>query len=136
MEFGCGVGNALFPCVARLPFLRVHAFDVSTRAIRLLNQHNIDEERINAFVYDPTANFDWPVTVSTDPCIRSRGGADVALMLFMLSAVEPSFHRKCFRRAKDILRTGGRVSAVDNYGTENSHMKIYLSTTLGGFLSL
>ena len=37
LEFGCGVGNAFFPVLARLPHLYVTAFDLSPKAVSLIN---------------------------------------------------------------------------------------------------
>eukprot|EP01138_Halocafeteria_seosinensis_P001257 gb/GECG01001288.1/.p1 GENE.gb/GECG01001288.1/~~gb/GECG01001288.1/.p1 ORF type:complete len:332 (+),score=31.89 gb/GECG01001288.1/:1-996(+) len=132
VEFGCGVGNAFFPCVERLPFLRVHAFDLSRRAIRLIyGDDRMDSARINAFFYDPTSFYDWPSTVSEDPLIIAKNGADAALMLFVLSAVEPAFHSQCFDRARSILRPGGRILFRDYGRFDEAELRFRSKQRLG-----
>lgn len=113
LEFGCGVGNAFYPLLPRLPKLFVVACDMSTVAIDFVKKHpSYDGRRVQAFVADPTqANFRSSPLVA---CLPS-GGADFVLMLFMLSAMDASAHRAAFEAAAAYLRPGGFLCFRD-YG--------------------
>lgn len=83
VEIGCGYGSSLIPVLRANPSARVTACDVSATAVRLFQQHAADigaSGRVHAFVQD-----------GTDAGIVSVHGmqADVALLVFTLSAVEP-----------------------------------------------
>ena len=133
MEFGCGVGNALFPLVHRLPHLYVCGFDLSSRAISLACANELVEstDRVHLFVFDGTVGalpaFADPRAPADKVARMDRGelprpsspwlhgrvalqnGFDLALMLFMLSAVAPDQMASSFRTAASVLRPGGMV---------------------------
>jgi SAM-dependent methyltransferase len=53
LEFGCGVGNAFFPLVERLPHLHVTAFDLSANAMEHIAAHPAHATgRVCAFAFD------------------------------------------------------------------------------------
>jgi SAM-dependent methyltransferase len=56
LEFGCGVGNAFFPLLERLPGLFVTAFDLSAHAMRHIAAHpGYASGRVAAFACDAAA---------------------------------------------------------------------------------
>ena len=113
LELGCGVGNAFFPLLPRLPQLSVIACDMSGVAIDFVRQHpKYDGKRVKAFVADPTClDFHSSTLVDALP----EQGADVVLMLFMLSAMDACVHRAAFEAAAKYLRPGGFLCFRD-YG--------------------
>ena len=114
LEFGTGVGNAVLPAVARLPALRVWAYDCARSGIDILRQRAIDNgvaDRVTAFVYNPSDEpvGAVPLEVSQHPDIQAAGGVDLVLMLFMLSAVDPDHQHKSWAAAAAALKPGGRL---------------------------
>lgn len=79
MEVGCGVGNLVFPVFAETG-CRIVAADFATTAINILQQdERFDKERMTALVHDFTTA---PIPYQ----------ADIATMIFVLSAVPPEQH--------------------------------------------
>lgn len=85
MEVGCGVGNTMFPLMELNPRKYFIGFDCSPHAItNFKRREGYDENRCcKAFVLDITRE-DIPVDIIPD------GSVDVALLVFVLSAISPS----------------------------------------------
>lgn len=82
LQVGCGVGNTVFPVLARNLEAFVHACDFAPEAISCLKGHpEYSTARVNAFVCDITkdslADFVEPASV------------DICTMIFVLSAISP-----------------------------------------------
>lgn len=100
LECGCGVGNALFPLVRRHRAMHVFAVDLSARAIRLVQAHPLCATgQVDAYVCDVTREV-LPLAIQH---------VDVALMLFMLSALHLDEMPVVFSQLADRLRPGGTV---------------------------
>ena len=138
----CDPPAALLPLAARLPRLRAVAFDFSRSAIALLREALARgdaerpglglRERVVCFARDAaapglaadaareaaaaaSAAAAGPSTPPLPPQPALQGGFDVALMLFMLSAMPPEQHVRILREAALALRPGG-VLLFRDYG--------------------
>ncbi|CAI8032612.1 tRNA N(3)-methylcytidine methyltransferase METTL6 [Geodia barretti] len=108
LEVGCGVGNALFPLLEENDALFVHACDFSPRAIEFVKSHpGYTEARCSAFVCD----------ITEEP-LSSRlreNSVDIALMIFVLSAISPNNMIPALKNIFQVLKPGGSVLFRD-YG--------------------
>jgi len=85
LEVGCGVGNTVFPLMSSCtdPRLFVHACDFSAVAVDIVKGHaEYDTAKCRAFVCDVSED-EFPEDIRED-------SLDVAVMIFVLSAIEPS----------------------------------------------
>ncbi|KAL9274117.1 tRNA N(3)-methylcytidine methyltransferase METTL6-like protein [Drosera capensis] len=106
LEIGCGVGNTIFPLIARYPAVFLHACDFSPRAISLVKAHNsFTEARINAFVCDLTTD---DLREHIDP-----SSVDIVTMIFVLSAVSPDKMTLVLQNIRHVLKPNGRVLLRD-----------------------
>jgi tRNAThr (cytosine32-N3)-methyltransferase len=125
VEFGCGVGNAVWP-VLQAPsnvHWQVVGVDLSSTAIGLFRnderfrhaaqQQQEGTDRIQAFVMDITSSSSlWPEGFRH---AISNDRADVATLLFCLSAIDPDRHEIAVRNVLASIRPGG-VVIVRDYG--------------------
>jgi methyltransferase-like protein 6 len=141
LELGCGCGNALVPLAVRLPRLHAVGFDLSRTAVALLREALARgdaarpalglQRRVVSFARDAAqpgvaadAARELAAAVASGAAAAPAGGApqpalrrgfDVALMLFMLSAMPPELHGGIVREAAAALRPGG-VLLFRDYG--------------------
>ena len=106
-ELGCGVGNALFPLLDAVKNLTIYACDFSSTAIDLFKSNpNYNPDRMNAFVQDATVEWNCPFGESS---------LDAILLIFCLSAIDPSKHKHVIDQAFKYLKPGGLLLFRD-YG--------------------
>eukprot|EP01012_Entosiphon_sulcatum_P009094 TRINITY_DN15033_c0_g1_i1.p1 TRINITY_DN15033_c0_g1~~TRINITY_DN15033_c0_g1_i1.p1 ORF type:complete len:285 (+),score=62.14 TRINITY_DN15033_c0_g1_i1:32-886(+) len=96
VEFGCGVGNTLYPVLAECAAAaRAYCCDFSQRAVQLVTEHpEYDPKRVTAFVHDLTKG-------PADPRLLPDASCDFATLIFVLSAVPAQFFLQAL---KDIRR--------------------------------
>jgi len=107
-EVGCGVGNAFLPLLEVNPKLEVIACDIAKSAIGILQQHILDkslQDRVSVSVVNI-------VEESVPPQCEYM---DLALCLFVLSAVPPAAHLSVFQKLSSCLKPGGKLLFRD-YG--------------------
>ncbi|XP_071919546.1 uncharacterized protein [Coffea arabica] len=99
LEVGCGVGNTIFPLVARYPDIFIHACDFSPRAVNLVKKHKeFNEGQINAFVCDLTVD---DLSEQIPP-----SSVDAVTMIFVLSAVSPEKMSIVLQNIRKVLKVG------------------------------
>ena len=107
LEAGCGVGNALFPLLESNPRLRAYAVDVSVTAVQMVRSHALASEgRIVAAAAGDLTSGELPLEIAGCE-------ADLATLIFVLSAIAPA-KMVCALRAvaKGLKRGGGGVLAA------------------------
>ncbi|XP_076171950.1 tRNA N(3)-cytidine methyltransferase METTL6 isoform X2 [Ptiloglossa arizonensis] len=107
LEVGCGVGNFIYPLIEDgLKFKKIFACDLSPRAVELTKHALYDPKNMNIFQTDITmencfVDVDCP--------------ANVATLIFVLSAIHPEKFRTVVNNLYNILDNGGIVLLRD-YG--------------------
>ena len=113
-EVGCGVGNLLFPALARNPTLFMHACDFSSRAVELVKLHpQYDQKRCNVFEADilQGGNLD---------SVRS---VDVVSLVFVLSALVPSQLLPTLVNIRKVCKKGALVMFRDYAIDDEAEMR-------------
>lgn len=100
-EGGCGVGNLFFPLFKEWKLkdkqIKIHACDFSPVAVDLIKRNSLYEPSMNIFVHDLTATEELSVNEKVD----------VAILVFVLSALEPKHLPQVIRKIKRILKPNG-----------------------------
>jgi tRNAThr (cytosine32-N3)-methyltransferase len=110
LEIGAGAGNTAFPLLANSqnPELKVHACDFSKKAIEVMRaQEAYDTKIMQADV--------WDVTGDELPPDLAESSVDVAIMIFIFSALSPREWTKAVDNVHRLLKPGGQVCFRD-YG--------------------
>jgi len=114
LEAGCGCGNAVFPLVEENNNLFVYACDFSQRAVDFVKNNPLyKEERFCAFQCDLTTD-DVTDNVPNE-------SVDIALMIFVLSAISPHKMSVALRNISKVLKPGGLLLFRD-YGVYDHAM--------------
>ncbi|KOS18231.1 tRNA(Thr) (cytosine(32)-N(3))-methyltransferase [Escovopsis weberi] len=110
LEIGAGAGNTAFPVLARNKNseLKIHACDFSKTAVEVMRKHeSYDPKHIQADV--------WDVAGEVLPPDVEEGTVDVAIMIFIFSALSPKEWGRAVRNVHRVLKPGGLVCFRD-YG--------------------
>ncbi|KAH0522143.1 hypothetical protein TsFJ059_006042 [Trichoderma semiorbis] len=110
LEIGAGAGNTAFPVLAnnKNPLLKIHACDFSKQAVEVMRKsESYDPKHIQADV--------WDVAGETLPPDLEEGTVDLAIMIFVFSALSPREWAQAVRNVYRVLKPGGLVCFRD-YG--------------------
>ncbi|GJN74625.1 actin binding protein [Purpureocillium lilacinum] len=110
LEIGAGAGNTAFPVLAnnKNPQLKIHACDFSKTAVDVMRNHEAyNTAHIQADV--------WDVSGDDLPPGLEEGSVDVAVMVFIFSALSPTEWAQAVRNVHRVLKPGGLVCFRD-YG--------------------
>ncbi|RGP60719.1 putative abp140-actin filament-binding [Fusarium longipes] len=110
LEIGAGAGNTAFPVLAenKNPQLKIHACDYSKTAVEVIRKNEAyNTEFIQADV--------WDVASDSLPPGLEEGSVDVAVLIFIFSALSPDQWAKAVDNVYRVLKPGGLVCFRD-YG--------------------
>ncbi|KAF4120175.1 tRNAThr (cytosine32-N3)-methyltransferase, partial [Geosmithia morbida] len=110
LEIGAGAGNTAFPVLANNnnPQLKIHACDFSKTAVEVMrNNAAYDTKHIQADV--------WDVASDSLPPGLEEGSVDVAILIFIFSALSPDQWARAVDNVHRVLKPGGLVCFRD-YG--------------------
>ncbi|KAJ2902976.1 Methyltransferase-like protein [Zalerion maritima] len=110
LEIGAGAGNTAFPILAnnRNPALKIHACDFSKKAVAVMRESkSYDPKHIQADV--------WDVAGDELPPKLADGTVDVAIMIFIFSALSPKQWTKAVDNVYRLLKPSGLLLFRD-YG--------------------
>ena len=111
LELGCGVGNTVFPILETNISAKLNVFccDFSHTAVDLVKQHpDYEKGRCKAFVCD-ISQKSWENVPFEEKSL------DIVILLFVLSALDPSDMDSVVDNIKTYLKPGGKVLFRD-YG--------------------
>jgi len=114
VEIGCGAGNAVFPLLAsnQNPLLHLVACDYAPKAVKVVQQNplylNPPIGKITASVWDLTSPESLPNGVTP-------GSVDIVVLIFVLSALNPSEWNAALSNIYTMLKPNGLVLLRD-YG--------------------
>ena len=110
LEIGAGAGNTAFPILAnnKNPHLKIHACDYSKTAVEVMRNH---EEYTTSSIQADV----WDVSSDVLPPDLEEGSVDVAILIFIFSALSPDQWAKSVRNVHRLLKPGGLVCFRD-YG--------------------
>ena len=120
LELGAGAGNTAFPVLAanKNPRLKLHACDFSAVAIDVIRTSPLyDTKHIQADVYDVAAVAEQPIgedNTSLPPGL-TEGSVDIAILIFIFSALSPAQWSQALRNIWRVLKPGGQILFRD-YG--------------------
>lgn len=111
-EIGCGAGNTMFPILSanENEHLRVVGADFSPKAVELVKtSQNFNPANAHATVWD-LANPDGLLPDGVEP-----HSVDIAVMIFVFSALAPSQWAQAMDNLHKVLKPGGKILFRD-YG--------------------
>jgi len=114
VEIGCGAGNSVFPLLSanQNPHLTLRAYDYSSHAVKLVQTNPL-------YISPPTGIMHaavWDVTSSdTLPLGVEPGSVDIAILVFVMSALHPNEWGRAMANIHKMLKPGGLVVFRD-YG--------------------
>lgn len=111
-EIGCGAGNTMFPILSQNenPNLRVVGADYSPRAVELVKtSESFNPKNAHACVWDLSNEG------GTLPDGIKEKSVDIAVMIFVFSALAPNQWDNAINNLKKIMRPGGKILLRD-YG--------------------
>lgn len=110
LEIGAGAGNTAFPILAtnKNSQLKIHACDFSKQAVEVMRTQ--DEYKTDMMQADV-----WDVAGDDLPPGLSEGSVDVAILIFIFSALSPTQWRKAVENVYRVMKHGGEVCFRD-YG--------------------
>lgn len=98
LDAGWGVGNAMFPLWKELPNLKVDAFDFARKAVELVSANEkFDPDRMQVCQWDLVKD-EIPYPVNTH---------NFSVLIFVLSAIFPTYHKSCIEKIYEQLAPGG-----------------------------
>ncbi|EFX01475.1 actin-binding protein [Grosmannia clavigera kw1407] len=113
LEIGAGAGNTAFPILKRNqnPQLRIHACDYSKTAVQVMRTHEAYDTRfMQADVWDVTGTGEQSLPPGLAPA-----SVDVAIMVFIFSALAPGQWEQAVANVARVVKPGGLVLFRD-YG--------------------
>ena len=141
LEIGCGVGNTVFPILNQvcrplengesasneksfIPNFHIYACDFSHTAVELVKSHEMYDKEGMGLCTAFQCDFSSVAGGGGEQCDNEKDlvgdlikeeSLDVAIMIFVLSAISPERMQFCIDRVSRLLKPGGRLLFRD-YG--------------------
>ncbi|PWN43478.1 S-adenosyl-L-methionine-dependent methyltransferase [Ceraceosorus guamensis] len=118
LEVGCGAGNTVFPLLEmnRNPHLSLVACDYSAEAVRVVQSHELYRRpscgTLDASVWD-LSSTEAGAGGANLPRGVEAASVDIAVLIFVLSALHPKEWRAAVRNIATLLKPGGIVLLRD-----------------------
>ncbi|KAF8728493.1 hypothetical protein AX14_006577 [Amanita brunnescens Koide BX004] len=114
VEIGCGAGNSVFPLLSsnQNPKLSLYAYDFSSHAVKLVQNNPLYASPPVGTIYSSVWDFTSP---DGPPPELDPGTVDIAILVFVLSALHPEEWGRAVNNIYRMLRPGGLVVLRD-YG--------------------
>jgi len=124
VEVGCGVGNALLPLLEEdgdknEKLWSIYGLDLSSVAIDLLKK----DERFQSASQEGRA-FGFAANIVEGAPLECNKVADIASLLFCLSAIDPELQSRAVRNVAATLKPGGTVVFRDYGRLDESQVKL------------
>jgi len=104
LDLGCGVGNTALPLLEQCPLVTLAAYDCSAEAVALLQADaRFDRARATAAVAD----------IASPSFAPQASSFDLALLMFVLSAIPSAAMERVVQTAATALKPGGRLLLRD-----------------------
>lgn len=118
LEIGCGVGNSLIPLMELNPDKYFIGFDCSKTAVELFQKReDFNKEKCHLFVLDP-------ITEEINSQVPNNS-IDVAILIFVLSAIAPKHMDRVLKQIFDSLKPGGILLLRDYGQYDMTQMRFY-----------
>lgn len=116
LEIGCGAGNTMYPILSKNenPELRVFGCDYSDVAVELV-RGNENFERLHASGNCYSSVWDLANEEGKIPEDLEENSVDIAVMVFVLSALDPKQWKQAIINLKKVMKPGGLILFRD-YG--------------------
>lgn len=116
LEIGCGAGNTMYPILSKNenPKLRVFGCDYSDIAVELVRS-NENFEKLHASGNCYSSVWDLANEESKIPEDLEENSVDIAVMVFVFSALNPTQWKQAISNLKKVLKPGGLILFRD-YG--------------------
>jgi len=113
-EIGCGAGNSVFPLLSsnKNPNLTLRAYDYSSHAVKLVQTNPLYTAPPMGKIYSAVWDLSSPDTLP--PGVEPES-VDIAILVFVMSALHPDEWGKAMANIHKMLKPGGRVLFRD-YG--------------------
>lgn len=114
LEIGCGAGNTMYPILAKNenPNLRVFGCDYSSTAVDLVKA-NENFERLNASGNCFSSVWDLSNEEGDLPEGLESNSVDIAVMIFVFSALNPIQWENAIKNLKKVLKPNGKILLRD-----------------------
>jgi len=104
LDLGCGVGNTALPLLEQCPLVTLAAYDCSAEAVALLQADGrFSRTRATAAVAD----------IASPSFAPQASSFDLALLMFVLSAIPSAHMERVVQTAANALKPGGRLLLRD-----------------------
>lgn len=106
IEIGCGAGNTFFPILTqnKNPNLKIIATDFSPRAVELVKESEQFDPKFGAASVWDLANPEFQLPEGVEP-----HSIDIAVMIFVFSALAPEQWKNAINNLQLIMKPGGTI---------------------------
>jgi SAM-dependent methyltransferase len=116
-EIGCGVGNSIVPLMELNTDKYFIGFDCSSTAVEIFQKREFNKEKCHLFVLDPTLeNMNTQIPDNS---------IDIAILIFVLSAIAPKHMPNVLQQIYASLKPGGILLLRDYGQYDMTHLRFF-----------